>query len=439
MSRVAPPEAETPPPANSDRVAERTARASRPPRSFEGRLLRRMLQRINNPPITIVLWNGDEVPPESGESVATATIRDRRTALRIAADPTFQFGDAYAEGRVDVEGDLIEFQTAIGRALKGARTRDGRLPIKFVGRPKRNTLKGSQENIHRHYDIGNEFYRLWLDEQLVYTCAYYEDPSYTLEEAQRAKMDHVCLKLDLRPGESVVEAGCGWGALALHMARHYGVRVTAYNISKEQVAFARERTRKEGLDGQVEFVQDDWRTIRGRYDAFVSVGMLEHVGVENYPLLGSVIKNSITPNGRCLVHSIGRNRPAPFNRWIERRIFPGAYPPSICEMMQIFEPNDMSVLDVENLRLHYAITCRHWLERFDQNAEKVREMFDEKFERAWRLYLAGSSAAFYAGWLQLFQVVATRADNNAIPWNRRHVYASAESSNRTGGVFGPGA
>jgi cyclopropane-fatty-acyl-phospholipid synthase len=365
-------------------------------------------------------------------------VRDRLTALKIAADPMYQFGEAYAAGRVDVKGDLIEAQAAIGRALKQARG-DGVLPQrlrKFVQRPRRNTLRGSRENIHHHYDMGNDFYKLWLDDQLVYTCAYYEDPSYSLEQAQRAKLNHVCLKLDLRPGESVVEAGCGWGALALHMARHYGVRVRAYNISKEQIAYARQQAKQSGLAEHVEFVQADWRSIRGQFDAFVSVGMLEHVGLDNYGQLGNVISGSLKPYGRGLIHSIGRNRPARFNPWIERRIFPGAYPPSICEMMRIFEPNDLSILDVENLRLHYARTCRHWLERFENAADAVRAMFDETFVRIWRFYLAGSAAAFESGWLQLFQIVFARGDNNQLPWNRRHVYHSAERSGDEPGVFG---
>jgi cyclopropane-fatty-acyl-phospholipid synthase len=220
----------------------------------------------------------------------------------------------------------------------------------------------------------------------------------------------------------VVEAGCGWGTLALHMARHYGVRVRAFNISREQVAFARARAASLGLSSQVEYVEDDYRNISGHYDAFVSVGMLEHVGVANYASLGEVIARSIGTQGRGLIHSIGRNRPAPLQPWIEKRIFPGAYPPSLAEMMQIFEPWDFSVLDVENLRLHYAQTLRHWLALFETASGRVREMFDEKFVRMWRMYLAGSIAGFTTGALQLFQVVFAPRDNNDVPMTREHLY-----------------
>jgi cyclopropane-fatty-acyl-phospholipid synthase len=290
-------------------------------------------------------------------------------------------------------------------------------------RPRHNSLDGSRDNIHRHYDIGNRFYEMWLGRTMAYTCAYYPTPEATLDEAQTAKMDHVCRKLRLRPGETVVEAGCGWGTLALHMARHYGVKVRAFNISHEQVAYARDRARNEGLTGQVEYVEDDYRNISGSFSAFVSVGMLEHVGIDNYRQLGDVARRALGSSGRGLIHSIGRNYPAPLHPWIEKRIFPGARPPAISEMMQIFEPWDLSILDIENLRLHYALTLRHWLELYDAARDRVLEMFDERFARMWRLYLAGSIAAFTTGSLQLFQVLFAPRENNDVPWTRAHLYA----------------
>jgi cyclopropane-fatty-acyl-phospholipid synthase len=286
----------------------------------------------------------------------------------------------------------------------------------------RNTLAGSRDNIHHHYDIGNEFYALWLGETMAYTCAYYPTPDATLDEAQIAKMHHVCRKLRLKPGESVVEAGCGWGVFALHMARHYGVRVRAFNISHEQIAFARERAAREGLARQVEYVEDDYRSITGQYDAFVSIGMLEHVGVRNYETLGRIAQTSMGSCGRGLIHTIGRNRPGYLQPWIEKSIFPGAHPPALSEMAQIFEPWDLSILDVENLRLHYAQTLRQWLTGYEAASERVRAMFDEKFVRMWRLYLAGSVAAFSTGTLQLFQVLFAPRGNNDIAWTRSHLY-----------------
>jgi cyclopropane-fatty-acyl-phospholipid synthase len=279
--------------------------------------------------------------------------------------------------------------------------------------------------VHRHYDLGNDFYALWLDEQLLYTCAYFESPEQSLEEAQVAKMDHVCRKLGLRPGETVVEAGCGWGALALHMARQYGVRVRAYNVSREQIAWARDRSRREGLERLVEFVEDDYRAIRERCDAFVSVGMLEHVGRRSYRELSGVIARSLDPTrGRGLLHFIGRDRPRPLNAWIRRRIFPGAYPPALAEVDElVLGPARLAVVDVENLRAHYALTLRHWRERYERAAADGRVGRDERFRRTWRLYLAGSEAAFRTGSLQLFQVVFAPSRSSGAPWTRRGLYA----------------
>jgi cyclopropane-fatty-acyl-phospholipid synthase len=287
----------------------------------------------------------------------------------------------------------------------------------------RTTLSASRKNIHHHYDIGNEFYRLWLDENLLYTCAYFEDPNASIEAAQIAKMDHVCRKVWLQPGETVIEAGCGWGGFALHMARHYGVRVRAYNISTEQVNAARARAKAEGLDDRVEFILDDWRNITGKCDVFMSIGMLEHVGLKNYRQLGDVIDRCLSPSGRGLIHSIGRNRHEVLDPWIERRIFPGAQPPALSEMGAIFEPNQLSILEVENLRLHYAETLRHWLARYEEAAETVRELYDARFVRMWRMYLAGSIAAFDSGTLQLFQVLFGRPRLNELPLTRSHLYS----------------
>jgi cyclopropane-fatty-acyl-phospholipid synthase len=336
--------------------------------------------------------------------------------------PEIGFGDAYSQGRIEVEGDFIAFLESTYRAYRRSAGRPLSRGIRgALHRRRRNTLTGSRDNIQHHYDLGNDFYRLWLDPLMVYTCAYYPQPHTTLEQAQIAKMELVCRKLQLEPGHSVVEAGCGWGALALYMAAQHGVRVRAYNISAEQVAFARARARSEGLDDRVEFVQDDYRRIKGHYDRFVSVGMLEHVGPENYRELGEVIARCLKPGGRGLLHTIGRARARPMSGWIEKRIFPGACPPSLGQMMAILEPHDYAVLDVENLRLHYARTCRDWLERFERHAQTVQTMYDDEFVRAWRLYLAGSVAAFNTGFLQLYQVLFAAEDTNDVPLTRRHL------------------
>ena len=387
---------------------------------LEGRLVRRLLRSLGDPPLRVTLWNGESILSGAGEPAAGVRIENRRALLGLLLNHELNFGDAYSDGSIQVEGDLVRLLEVLyrGMARAGAQRRT------WFGGARSNTLSRSRDNIHHHYDLGNDFYRMWLDQEMVYTCAYFPDREATLEQAQTAKMDHVARKLRLRPGETVVEAGCGWGALALHFATRYGVRVRAFNISREQLAYARERARALNVQDRVEFVEDDYRNITGRYDAFVSVGMLEHVGRDHYDELGRVIDRSLGANGRGLLHSIGRDRPGELNAWIEKRIFPGAYPPTLREMLSVLEPRDFSVLDVENLRLHYALTLVHWLRRFESACERVEAMYDQGFTRAWRLYLAGSIAAFNTGALQLFQVSFSRASSNDIAWTRAHLYQS---------------
>jgi len=387
----------------------------------------KMMEVVGNPPVVLKLWDGVEISPPCDDPIAVITYCDRNAMFKTIINPELHWGDIYCTGQLEFEGDLAGFMHIIYSNLR--KKGKGNLlakTIKWLGyRRISNTHKKAEENIHHHYDIGNDFYRLWLDtEEMQYTCAYYPKTDMGLEEAQIAKLHHVCRKLQLKPGDTVVEAGSGWGGLARFMARHYGVRVTAYNISKQQVDYACQRTQQEGLEDRVEYVLDDYRNIHGEYDVFVSVGMLEHVGKADYPILGKVINRCLKPGGRGLIHTIGRKTERPMNGWIERRIFPGAYPPTLREMLTIFETGDLSIQDIENLRLHYAKTLFHWLERFEDHKDEVVEMMDEEFLKAWRLYLEGSIAAFKSGELQLYQVVFTHSENNEIPWSREHVYAT---------------
>jgi cyclopropane-fatty-acyl-phospholipid synthase len=396
--------------------------------SFDSWLVRRIRKAVGDAPVAIAIGKDREFSPAGAAPVARIRISNHRTLAKLALDPEIGFGDAYAAGKVSVDGDLVRFLESVLASLQQTESAGwySRLVSRWLQRTQSNSLRGSARNIHRHYDLTADFYRLWLDSRLVYTCAYFPSPSATLEDAQIAKMDHVCRKVHLQPGEKVVEAGCGWGALALHMARHYGVTVKAFNISKEQIAVARERARKEGLDHRVEFIEDDYRNISGRFDAFVSVGMLEHLGVEHYEDLARVIYRTIGDSGRGLLHFIGRNQPHAFSPWIRKRIFPGAYAPALSQVMPMFEPWNFSVLDLENLARHYALTLEHWLARFEGAVDRVSEMFGAEFVRAWRLYLAGSLVSFRVGALQLFQIVFAGSECQRIPWTREHLYERAQ-------------
>ena len=403
-------------------------RVDREPHSYERWLIAKLLRMTGSPPIRFQLWNGELVEPEGTSAKFTIRLNDHKALLALVTNPNLAFGDLYSAGRLQVDGDLPDLMEALYRSLHQARQQWPKW-LEALWRdhdPRSTGLSEARENIHHHYDLGNDFYRLWLDNaEMQYTCAYYESADITLEQAQLAKLEHVCRKLRLKPGMTVAEAGCGWGGLSRYMAREYGVKVHAYNISREQLAYARAEAKRQNLDHLIEYIEDDYRNIDGQYDAFVSIGMLEHVGKAHFPAMSELIRRVLKPNGLALLHSIGRNSPMLMNAWIEKRIFPGAYPPSISEFMGICEKGEFSVLDVENLRLHYVQTLDHWIERFQSHREQVTDLYDEHFARAWEMYLAGSIAAFRAGTLQLFQVVFTHGDNNELPQNRRDLYQTS--------------
>lgn len=384
------------------------------------RWLLNALQKLSRPaPVLMELGAHSEQKPNPHAGMSTIRFKDRGALLALWLNPELTFGDLYSQGRLEVEGDLVRSLEALYSVPE---TKVARLASRWLAWVQANTLRGARRHIHHHYDIPSDFYRLWLDPEMVYTCAYFPQQNTSLQEAQLAKLDLVCHKLWLKPGETVVEAGCGWGALAIHMAKYYGVYVRAFNISHEQIAFARSRAKREGVSSRVEFVEDDYRNIAGHYDAFASIGMLEHIGAVHYPEFAQVIHNSIGNYGRGLLHFIGRNHPRPLSAWIRKRIFPGAYTPVLREVAQELEPYDFSLLDVENLRPHYARTLECWLESFEQSYDLVVARFGDEFARMWRLYLAGSIAAFRTGWLQLFQLVFAGTKCNSVPWTREHLY-----------------
>jgi len=398
---------------------------------FDRRLLRMIMLHVGNPRVTLRLWNGEEFSVSGGEPVACIEFRKRRVLFELIASPSIGFGECYSEGLIEIHGDFLALSNEIAAAYSRQRDRGywWHKICSLLVSIRANTLTRSRHNVHHHYDLGNEFYKLWLDERMLYTCAYYESAGASLAEAQVAKLDHVCRKLRLKPGQAVIEAGCGWGGLALHMAERYGVRVKAYNNSRKQVAFARRQASLRGLADRVEFVQDDYRAIDQQCDVFVSVGMLEHVGLRNYRTLGDIINRCLKPDGLALIHSIGRSHSRTTDAWITKHIFPGGYIPSLGDMAVIFEPHKFSVLDIENLRLHYARTCADWLENFEAVSKQVGEMYSEEFVRSWRLYLAGASAGFQSGTLQLYQVLFARHGNNKVPWTRQYQYEPRPGTN----------
>ena len=310
-------------------------------------------------------------------------IRDARTVMKLATNPDLYFGEAYMDGKLLVErGSFADMMELLGYNIhllgENPNPKLGQLLSSAVGLVSgRNGLKKARENVAHHYDLSGELYRSFLDGDMQYSCAYLRDPSDDIERAQRAKKEHIAAKLLLKPGQHVLDIGCGWGGLALFIAKAADVRVTGITLSTEQLAVARQRAADEGLEDRVDFRLVDYRVLEGEFDRVVSIGMFEHVGLPNYADYFAAIKRLLKPKGIALVHSIGKMYgPAPTSTWILKYIFPGGYAPALSEVMPSVERNALWVNDVEILRLHYAETLRLWRERFEARWPELSFFYD---------------------------------------------------------------
>jgi cyclopropane-fatty-acyl-phospholipid synthase len=357
---------------------------------------------------------------------------NRRGALRIALDPTLGLGEAYMDGDlVFEEGDLWDLLTLVGRNLpdrpKARHTPLGDIKDRLLRRLRQaNGRIAARRNVARHYDLSADLYRRFLDADMQYSCAYFPRPGMSLEEAQAAKKAHLASKLALRPGLSVLDIGCGWGGMALTLARDYSVKVTGVTLSEEQLAIANRRAQEAGLARRARFSLTDYRDARGRFDRIVSVGMFEHVGEPNYAAFFEQIGQLLNDDGIAVIHSIGRmDGPGLTDPFIRKYIFPGGYIPALSQVTAAVERAGLWITDIEVLRLHYAQTLRLWRERFANEREAVAAIYDERFCRMWEFYLAISELSFRAGAGMVIQLqLAKRVD--AAPITRDYMY-QAES------------
>jgi cyclopropane-fatty-acyl-phospholipid synthase len=297
-----------------------------------------------------------------------------------------------------------------------------KLAIKHLRQTSLNTLSRSQKHVAHHYDRGNDFYKLWLDETMAYSCAYFRHDGDTLEKAQQQKYEHICRKLQLKAGETLIDIGCGWGGMLIYAAKHYGVRGVGCSLSKEQVEYAADLVKREGLSNEISIVFEDYRNIRGEFDKFVSIGMFEHVGKQFIPTFMEKTKAILKRGAIGLLHTIGQERPIPGDPWTLKYIFPGGYIPTLDEIVRTMGEVRLVPTDVENLRLHYAKTLDEWSTRFEAQIQKVEAMYDASFVRMWRMFLNGSAANFRYGDVRLYQVLFTNGLNNDIPLTREHIY-----------------
>ena len=349
---------------------------------------------------------------------------------RLALSPELTVGEGYVDGMLEIEGDdlhgllglLLANSTGPVPGWYGATLALRRL--RMLAGPA-NHGRRSRANVAHHYDLSGELYSLFLDADRQYSCAYFREADMTLEAAQAAKKAHIAAKLRLEPGMRVLDIGCGWGGMALTLARDHGARVTGITLSEEQLAVARTRAAEAGLADRVEFRLEDYRRTEGRFDRIVSVGMFEHVGTARFQTYFGAVQRLLEPHGVALIHTIGRNgMPSATSPWIAKYIFPGGYVPSLSEVTPAIERAGLISTDIEVWRLHYAHTLRHWQERFAANIDRVRMIYDERFCRMWRFYLVSSEMAFRSGMQCVFQFQLARRQDS-VPLTRGYLAATA--------------
>jgi len=367
----------------------------------------------------------------SGQRVIVR-LKNQRVIRRLVSNPELALGEGYTNGDITIADDNLHGLLEIVVRNYNNQTLNWwahglkRLRIARRRFDQNNFASIARRNVAHHYDLSGKLYDLFLDHDRQYSCAYFKHPDDTLEEAQANKKSHIAAKLLLAPGQRVLDIGCGWGGMAISLARDYGVHVVGITLSKEQFNVASARAHAAGLSDQVEFRLCDYRNVSGPFDRIVSIGMFEHVGLPHYDTYFQRIQDLLAPDGVALVHTIGRCAvPDATNPWISKHIFPGGYVPSMSEVLPAIEKADLWLDDVETLRLHYATTLRHWYDRFQSNRDKVAAIYDDRFVRMWRFYLVASEQTFRFGPQAVFQFQLSRAQD-AVPLTRDYLYASMQ-------------
>ncbi|WP_421997441.1 class I SAM-dependent methyltransferase [Roseovarius confluentis] len=364
-----------------------------------------------------------------GTPSAAITLHDPALPRKIIMSPELAVGEAYMDGTLTiVDDDLRSFLTLAVSNMAAQGKPWFHRPLDIYRQLSRyinqfNPAKRARANVAHHYDLSGELYDLFLDEDRQYSCAYFARPDMTLEQAQAAKKRHIADKLLLKPGMRVLDIGCGWGGMALTLARDYGAEVVGVTLSKEQHALASRRAAEAGLSDKVKFHLMDYRSVTGTFDRIVSVGMFEHVGVPHYREYFRTVHDLLAEDGVALIHTIGQtDEPGATNPWILKYIFPGGYCPSLSEATRAIEVNALHTCDIEVWRLHYAETLRHWYDRFMANIDRVRELYDDRFCRMWRYYLIACEATFRHNSQVVFQFQLSR-QQDAVPLTRDYLYS----------------
>lgn len=387
-------------------------------------IFEQVLSKAKYGPVAVDYW-GEETKVFAGSSTpkATVTFHNKDVVAKVVKQFDLGFGEAFMSGEVTVDNldELLKFVYLNERDFK--QTFGKSSGYKFM-----QNIRGKQaDHIKAHYDLGNDFYELWLDDTMTYTCAYFKTPDDTLEQAQRQKIDHVLKKLQLGKGQEFIDLGCGWGHLVIRAAQQYGARGTGVTLSREQYEYAVAFAKREGVDHLVTFHHMNYQDTPAwgkTFERVVSVGMLEHVGKNNHKQYFDVVNALLEPGGISVLHSITQQTEENMPAWIDKYIFPGGYVPSVREVVKLLPEYDFHITDYESLRMHYAMTLDEWYRRFEENLDKVRALggYDEAFIRMWRLYLRGSMTSFRYGTFDLSHFVFTKGLVNDLPLTREYMY-----------------
>lgn len=393
-----------------------------------GRGLHWLFQQVRGGSFKVIYPDRTSEHYGDGEAQFTVRLRDDDISNLWSGDLPMSFGEAYMNGRLDVEGDLADLVALAIRSglMSGAATTEGLTASALRVVAGIRSLKRQKEDIAHHYDIGNDFFRLWLDESLSYSCAYFCNVSDTLERAQRQKIGHSLRKLRLQPGETLLDIGCGWGALVTQAAERFGAQALGITLSNEQQVGATAAIVSRGLVDKAGVRLVDYGTLarEGRqFDKIVSVGMIEHVGKAHLAEFVGNVETMLRPSGLALLHTMtGVKYGRPSNPWVEKYIFPGGYIPTLSEMVDHLSARDFHIWDIENLGPHYRLTLDQWSERFERVVPLIREKFNERFVRMWRLYLRGFSASFREATLEVHQILVSRGKPRNLSLTREDIY-----------------
>lgn len=375
------------------------------------------LKRFDEYPF-MVKMKGKEYLIGEGEPAFTVIFHKMIPIGELMTSTSLALGEAYMDGTLEIEGDLYyALDHFLGQMGKFSTDKDALKKLIFSSTAKKN----QEKEVRSHYDLGNDFYKLWLDETMSYSCGYFKNESDTLYQAQVNKVDYILEKLYLKEGMSLLDIGCGWGFLLIEAAKKYGVQGTGITLSVEQHKEAQRRIAEQGLEDLVTVELMDYRDLpKGgkRFDRVVSVGMVEHVGRDNYQLFLDCVSEVMKPGSLFLLHFISALKEHPGDVWIKKYIFPGGVVPSLREMLSCVAEDNFHTLDVENLRLHYNRTLLCWLANYHEHLDEVREKFDERFLRMWDMYLASCAATFHNGIIDLHQVLMSKGINNELPMVR---------------------